>query len=66
MLRLTFGVTMESILPAREEMERSLGLGVEVPITRYEGIARMWTKRMQPKPSVASEDAMTLFSDNVR
>ncbi len=56
---------MELMLLAREDVERSAGLGAEIPIMRSEGRAKVLTKRMQPIPSVASEDTETLLSDNI-
>ena len=57
---------IELTLPAREEVERSAGLGAEIPIMRFEGRAKVLTKSIQPIPSVASEDTMALLSDNIR
>ncbi len=56
---------MELMLPAREDVERSAGLGAEIPIMRSEGSAKVLPKRMQPIPSVASEDTKALVSDNI-
>ena len=56
---------MELVLPARGDVERLAGLGAELPIMRFEGRAKVLTKRMQPIPSVASEDAKALLSDNI-
>ena len=64
-LRWTSGKIIELVLPAREDTERSAGLGAAVPNMRFGGRARVLRKRLQPMADVTSEDTMDLLSDNV-
>lgn len=56
---------MELLLRAKEDMDCPAGLGAEVPIMRFGGRARVQMKRMQLKPSMASEDTVNLLSVNI-